>query len=375
MRLTDEQDVVVIGGGVVGLAIARALASEGRRPLVIERDIAAGLGGSSRSSGVIHAGLHHPDDWLKTTLARRGRAMLYAFCERHGVAHARSGKWIVASDRAELPALEALAERARVRRLTTRWLVRDQAREREPRIDVEAALQIEESGVVRSAELVRALVVELESMGGELLIGVGVERIEPDEHHAVAHLVDGPALRAAHVVVAAGLETDVLLARSGLDVVAAGLRQTACKGEWVALSERYRKSVGRHVYPLPHTDGAGLGVHLTRDVDGYLYAGPDVEWLPHAWPALPVAALTPDKVSAFGAALRRFMPDVSDDELHPMMAGLRTKLAGPGEPARDFEIWRGADHGWPGVTALLGIESPGLTACLALGQHVAEGIG
>ena len=144
------------------------------------------------------------------------------------------------------------------------------------------------------------------------------------------------------------------------------------KGEWVALAERHRKRVARHVYPLPHADGSGLGIHLTRDVEGYLYAGPDVEWVAHPWPEAPSLALDPRKIPAFGAALRRFMPDVGDHDLFPMMAGLRTKLSGPGEPARDFLVWRGRDHGWPGVTALVGIESPGLTACLALGQHVAE---
>lgn len=368
--MLDTQDVIVVGAGVVGLSIARALAAEGRRVLVLERESAAGHGGSSRSSGVVHAGLHHPSDWLKSRLARRGRGMLQAFCARHAVPMARVGKWIVACDPSERDRLRALHQRADALHLTTRWLEAAALTEEEPALTAHAALEIAETGVVRTAELVRALQRELEAMAGQVLIGADVERIEPGAPTTLA-LASGARLRGKELVVAAGLHTDLLLRRSGLDTDALGLTQHRCKGEWMALDGVHRKRVSRHVYPLPDADG--LGIHLTRDLDGYLYAGPDTEWL--EGDGAHDHTLSPHKIELFGAALRRFYPGVADRELHPMMAGIRPKLSRAGEPPRDFSVWSGAEHGWPHVTALLGIESPGLTACLALGEHVASQLG
>jgi len=363
LSVLDTQDVIVVGAGVVGLSVARSLAAEGRRVLVLERESAAGRGGSSRSSGVVHAGLHHPNDWLKSRLARRGRGMLQAFCARHGVALARTGKWIVAGDASERAALEALHRRATELHLTTRFLESDAVTAEEPALIAHAALEIAETGAVRSADLVRALESEIEAMAGQVLIGADVVRIEPGTEIAV-QLAGGACLRAKELILAAGLHTDAILRRSGLDTDALGLTQHPCKGEWMALDGAHRKRVSRHVYPLPKSDG--LGIHLTRDLDGYLYAGPDTEWVEGE-----DYALSPHKIAAFGEALRRFYPAVGDHELHPMMAGIRPKLSRAGEPARDFLVWSGEGHGWPRVTALLGIESPGLTACLALGDHVA----
>ncbi len=365
--MLDTHDVIVVGAGVVGLSVARALASEGRRVLVLERADVPGRGGSSRSSGVVHAGLHHPPEWLKSRLARRGRGMLQAFCARHGVPMARTGKWIVAVDPSERAALEALAARASTLHLTTRWLEADAIIEEEPALRAHAALEIAETGVVRSAELVRALQNELEAMAGQVFLGGEVERIEQGAPIGV-HLATGAVLTAHHVIVAAGLHTDGLLSRSGIDTDALGLTQHMCKGEWMALDGAHRKRVSRHVYPLPNADG--LGIHLTRDLDGYLHAGPDTEWIERE-----DYTLSPHKIAAFGEALRRFYPSVRDHELHPMTAGIRPKLSGPGEPPRDFCVWSGGAHGWPQLTALLGIESPGLTACLALGDHVAASLG
>lgn len=360
VNVLGPHDVVVIGAGVIGLATARSLAMAGRRVLVVEREVAAGKVGSSRSSGVVHAGLHHPDGWLKTKLCLRGRAMLEAYCARHGVPYARTGKWIVASEAGELGALEALAGRARARRIEHRLVDGEELRALEPQVRAHAALAVEATGVVRTAELVRALVADVEAHGGELFVGGDVTRLSPGEV-----VVGDVRLAAETIVVAAGALTDRLLETCGVDVDALGLRQHPAKGEWVALGERHRKGVSRHVYPVPHEDGGALGIHLTRDVDGFLYAGPDITWNDAS------LTLSPDKVPAFGEAIRRYYPGVADDELFPLMAGVRTKLSRRGEPARDFLVWNGQDHGLPGVLALLGIESPGLTACLALGEHVA----
>jgi L-2-hydroxyglutarate oxidase LhgO len=360
MSVLGPHDVVVIGAGVVGLGVARALAMAGRRVLVIEREVAAGKVGSSRSSGVVHAGLHHPDGWLKTTMCLRGRPMLEAYCQRRGVPLARTGKWVVATEESERARLQALAARAAARRIPHRLVEGTELVGLEPNVTARAGLLVEATGVVRTAELVRALVGDLEEHGGELLVGVEVMRVGAGEV-----VLPEVTLRAATIVIAAGLFSDVLLCRSGLDAAALGLEQHPAKGEWVALSERHRKGVSRHVYPVPHADGAALGVHLTRDVDGFLYAGPDLTWGDASF------SLSPEKVPHFLEAIRRFYPHVRADELHPVMAGVRPKLSRRGEPARDFCVWRGGEHGLDGVIALVGIESPGLTACLALGEHVA----
>jgi L-2-hydroxyglutarate oxidase LhgO len=312
---------------------------------------------------VLHAGLHHPDGWLKTTLCLRGRPMLETYAARRGVAWARTGKWIVATEENERAALEALAMRATARHLAHRLVEGDELALLEPRLSARAALLVEATGVIRTAELARALAAEVEELGGELLVGVEVLRVAPGEI-----VLDGVTLRATTIVLAAGLATDALLAGTGLDLDALGLRQHPAKGEWVALSERHRKAISRHVYPVPHADGAALGIHLTRDVEGFLHAGPDLTW------GEADLGLRPEKVPQFFEALRRYYPDVRADDLVPCMAGVRPKLSRQGEPARDFLVWRGEAQGLPGLVALLGIESPGLTACLALGEHVASGI-
>jgi len=360
MSVLDPHDVVVIGAGVVGLSVARSLLRAGRRVLVVEREVQPGRAGSSRSSGVLHAGLHHPDGWLKTTLCLRGRPMLEHYASRHGVAWARTGKWIVAGDEGERAALEALAARAAGRHLPHRLVERTELAALEPKLHARAALLVEATGVIRTSDLARALAAEIDELGGELLVGVEVLRVAPGEI-----VLDGVTLRAATIVLAAGLTTDALLAGTGLDVDALGLRQHPAKGEWVALSERHRKAVSRHVYPVPHADGSALGIHLTRDVEGFLHAGPDLTW------GEADLGLRTEKVPQFFDALRRYYPDVRLDDLVPSMAGIRPKLSREGEPARDFLVWRGEAHGVPGLVALLGIESPGLTACLALGEHVA----
>lgn len=367
-----EADAIVVGGGVVGLASALALARARARVVVLERHPRAGMEGPSRNSGVLHAGIHHPAAWLKTRLCVRGRELLVDRCRRFGIPWARTGKLVVATEDAELPRLEALAARAAENGAgPVRLLSAEDVRRAEPAVRARAALEVDSTAVVRTPALVRSLDAEAHALGVEVRVGLDVVALERDGAGAWIACADGaPRFRASTLVVAAGLGSDRVAALAGLDVDALGLRQHFCKGQWMALSERWRKAVRRLVYPLPDARGHGLGIHLTRDVDGFLLAGPDVEWT-----ATPDTSLDDGRRGTFAEAARRYLPGLDADDLHPLAAGVRPKLGGPDAPPRDFAVADAALHGAAGLVVLAGIESPGLTASLALGEEVAQRVG
>jgi L-2-hydroxyglutarate oxidase LhgO len=363
----EAVDAVVVGAGVVGLAVARALALAGREVVVVERETAIGTGTSSRNSEVIHAGLYYPTGSLKARLCVRGREQLYAYCAVHGVAHRRCGKLIVATDDGQRDALRALQAQAHANGVTdVQWLDRDAALAMEPALHAVAALHSPSTGIVDSHGLMLALQGDAEAHGAMLAFASPVlggrvvdGGIELD--------VGGDAamtLRARTVVNAAGLDAPALASRlAGLDAAQVP-RAHRCKGSYFALS--VRAPFSRLVYPLH--DAAGLGVHLTLDLAGQARFGPDTEWLP---PGAPLDyRVDPARGDAFYAAIRRYWPALPDGALQPAYSGVRPKIAGPGEPARDFVIAGAAEHGVPGLVNLFGIESPGLTACLAIADEV-----
>ncbi len=360
-------DVVVVGAGVVGLAVARALALAGREVVVVERETAIGTGTSSRNSEVIHAGLYYPTGSLKARLCVRGREQLYDYCAAHGVAHRRCGKLIVATDDGQRDALRALQAQARANGVTdVQWLDRDAALAMEPALRAVAALHSPSTGIVDSHGLMLALQGDAESHGAMLAFGspvlggrVVAGGIELDVGGSVA-----TTLHARTVVNAAGLDAPALASRlAGLDPAQVP-RAYRCKGSYFALTGKAPFS--RLVYPLH--DAAGLGVHLTLDLAGQARFGPDTEWLPDGAPL--DYRVDPARGDAFCAAIRRYWPALPDGALQPAYSGIRPKIAGPGEPARDFVIAGPAEHGVPGLVNLFGIESPGLTACLAVADEV-----
>lgn len=368
MALAHELDVVVIGGGVVGLGCALSLARAGKRVALLERHPRLGLEGSSRNSGVLHAGIHHPSEWLKTRLCVRGRELVVDRCRRFGIPWMRTGKLVVAEDDAGVAPLEALARRAAENGAgPTRILERREIRDEEPAVRAHAALCVEATAVVRTPALVRSLSDEVHALRVEVRPSIEVVAIERDGSGSwIACTEGGPRFRAPALVIAAGLGADRIAALAGLDVDALGLRQRFCKGEWMALDERWRKAVRRLVYPLPDARGHGLGIHLTRDVDGFLIAGPDVEWQD-----APSVALDPSKCERFAEAVGRYLPGITAADLHPLTAGVRPKLGGPDDPPRDFVLAGEREHGAAGLVVCAGIESPGLTASLAIGEEVA----
>jgi L-2-hydroxyglutarate oxidase LhgO len=362
----NEVDAVVIGAGVVGLAIARQLARQGREVLILEAERAFGTGISARNSEVIHAGLYYPKGSLKARFCVEGRQLLYAFCQERGVEHKRLGKLLVAVNEAELPLLDDVAARARDNGVDD--LVRlsgSEAMQMEPSLSCVAALHSPSTGIVDSHRLMLALLADAEARGATLALKTPV----------IGGRVTGQGIE----LLTGGSEPATLLA--GLVINAAGLGAwTAsqliqgipdesipprhyCKGNYFLLSGKTPFS--RLVYPVP--GHAGLGVHLTLDLAGQARFGPDTEWVDEI-----TYDVAEQRGESFYAAIRSYWPGLADGALRPGYAGMRPKIQGPAEPARDFMIEGATQHGIPGWVALYGIESPGLTSCLAIARHVQE---
>ncbi len=363
----DQADCVVVGAGVVGLAVARALALQGRDVLVLEAAGAIGTGTSSRNSEVIHAGIYYPRGSLKARLCVRGRELLYAYCAERHVPHRRCGKLIVATSDAQLPALRDVERRALANGIEgLAWLSRTQAQQLEPQLECVAALLSPETGIIDSHALMLALQGDLENAGGAVVFHSPVESMRVLGGGIGLRTQDGTELLARTVVNAAGLGAPALAARiEGLDARHVP-RAHYAKGSYFTLAGRAPFS--RLVYPVP--EAAGLGVHLTLDLGGQVKFGPDVEWVERP----DDLEVDPDRALGFYAEVRKYWPQLPDGALLPGYAGMRPKIHGPGEPAADFLVQGPVEHGVPGLVQLFGIESPGLTSALALGEWVAEGV-
>ncbi|MDM0013660.1 NAD(P)/FAD-dependent oxidoreductase [Variovorax sp. J22P168] len=361
----EEFDCAVIGAGVVGLAVARALALQGREVIVLESEGAIGTGTSSRNSEVIHAGIYYPAGSLKARLCVEGKALLYAYAAERGVAHRRCGKLIVATSAAQLAQLEAIAAKARANGVDDLVLLtRDQALAMEPQLECLAALHSPSTGIVDSHALMLALQGDLENAGGVVALRSAVTGAECGSGGIVLHSEDGTALRCRSVVNSAGLAAP-LLARRFDGLPAASVPQASyAKGSYFTLAGR--APFERLIYPVP--EAAGLGVHLTLDLGGQAKFGPDVQWVDSADDLV----VEPSRGDAFYAEVRKYWPALPDGALLPGYAGMRPKVSGPGEPAADFLIAGPETHGVAGLVNLFGIESPGLTSSLAIARRTVE---
>jgi L-2-hydroxyglutarate oxidase LhgO len=366
----DEVDCVVVGAGVVGLAVARALARQGREVLLLEAMAAIGTGTSSRNSEVIHAGLYYTPGSLKARLCVRGRELLYAYCAEHGVAHRRCGKLIVATDASQRAGLQAIRQRAEACGVhDLQWLEAAEAQALEPALSCTAALLSPSTGIVDSHGLMLSLQGEAESHGALLALRSPVQRLrrvaggfelevegdEPMQLHARA-VVNSAGLHA--VALAAGIE----------GAAALPLPQAHwARGHYFACPGK--PAFSRLIYPMP--DEAGLGVHVTLDLGGQMRFGPDAQWIERTPLGQEDYRVDSVRAAPFADAIRRYWPELPEGALQPAYAGIRPKISGPGEPAADFMIQGPGAHGVPGLVNLLGIESPGLTASLAIGEWVA----
>ena len=361
----DQVDCVVIGAGVVGLAVARALALQGREVMVLEAADAVGTGTSSRNSEVIHAGIYYPAGSLKARLCVQGKAMLYDYCRARGIGHRRCGKLIVATSEAEVPELAGIIAKAAANGVNDLVLLtREQARALEPQLECVAAIHSPSTGIVDSHALMLSLQGDLEASGGIVVLNTAVALVEYTQVDMIIIANDGTRLRVNTVVNAAGLHAPAL-ARRFQGLPAAHIPQAFfAKGNYFTLAGR--SPFSRLIYPVPQA--AGLGVHLTIDLGGQAKFGPDVQWVDSADDLM----VDPARGNAFYAEVRKYWPALRDGALAPGYAGIRPKINAPHEAARDFMIQGPADHGVAGLVNLFGIESPGLTSSLAIANHVAE---
>lgn len=364
----EQVDCVVVGAGVVGLAVARALALQGREVLVLEAANAFGTGTSSRNSEVIHAGIYYAPGSLKGSLCVKGRELLYNYCRERGISHRRCGKLLVATEAVQVAQLQGIAAQARRNGVTDLlFMSQDEARQLEPQLQCEAALLSPGTGIVDSHGLMLALLGDLENAGGVLALNspLASARVGPSGIELLA--ADGTQLQAKTVINAAGLQAPALAARfAGLDPQHVPQAFYA-KGNYFTLATRAPFS--HLIYPVPQA--AGLGVHLTLDLGGQAKFGPDVQWVDSP----DDLTVDPARGDAFYAEVRKYWPGLQDGALLPGYAGIRPKIGGPGAPASDFVIQGPRDHGVPGLVNLFGIESPGLTSCLAIGDLVAKQLG
>lgn len=363
--MSEQVDYVVVGAGVVGLAVARALALQGREVMVLEAAEAIGTGTSSRNSEVIHAGIYYPQGSLKARLCVEGRQQLYAYCDERGLAYQRCGKLIVATDEAQRGQLQTIARKAEANGVNDlRWLEGAEARAMEPALQCVAALHSPSTGIIDSHGLMLALQGDLENAGGMVVCHAEVQEAAITPGGVWLRTADGTELTASTLVNAAGLHAPLLAARMQGFPQEFVPRAFYAKGNYFTLSGRAPFS--RLIYPVP--EAAGLGVHLTLDMGGQAKFGPDVQWVDSASDL----QVDPARADAFYAEIRRYWPALADGALVPGYAGIRPKISGPGEAAADFTIQGPQTHGVPGVVQLLGIESPGLTSCLAIGAHAAQ---
>ena len=365
----------VIGAGVVGLACARALALRGIETVILERNDAFGGETSARNSEVIHAGLYYPPASLKAALCVAGRRQLYDFCATHGVSHRRCGKLVVATSAAQEDRLLALQQQGQLNGVEDlRMLSGPEARALEPELQCTAALLSPSTGIIDSHGLMLALLGDAEGAGASLVLHCPLRGGSIERTGIILESGGSESLRfrANMVINAAGLwAPEVAAALAGFPQSLLPINRHA-KGNYYALTGR--SPFSRLVYPLP--EPGGLGVHLTLDLAGQARFGPDVEWLPDPVRGKPIGQLDyrvdPARADSFYSEIRRYWPGLPDSALVPAYAGIRPKVSGRDEPAADFLIQGPAEHGIPGLVNLFGIESPGLTASLAIADQVAE---
>ena len=359
-------EVAVVGAGVVGLAVARALALQGREVVILEAENAFGTATSARNSEVIHAGIYYPPGSAKAALCVRGKTLLYDFCASHQVAHQRCGKLIVASDESELPALQRLAATAQANGVhDMQWLEPEQAQALEPELRCVGALLSPSTGIIDSHGLMLALLGQAGLHGAALALCSPVNAITPTGRGLLLDVGgEQPSqLHARCVVNAAGLGAPALARATAGLVDGAVPPDFWAKGCYFTLPGR--SPFSRLVYPAPGNSGH-LGVHLTLDLGGQARFGPSFAWVDQIDYTVDAA-----EADHFYAAVRRYWPALADGVLQPGYAGIRPKISGPGAAAADFRIDGPARHGLTGLVNLFGIESPGLTSSLAIAEQVA----
>ena len=365
-----DAEITIIGAGVVGLAIAEKVTEDHSSVFLIEKHLSFGQETSSRNSEVIHAGIYYPEGSLKSKLCVEGKALLYDFCRKYDIPFNNCGKIIVATSENEIPVLSAIISAARRNGVSDLRLIdASDVREMEPAVFALKAVWSPSTGIIDSHSFMKQLETNIVNNGGNIVYGTEVKWIRRISNGYEITLKDADSndysFTSSTVINSAGLTSDKISEMTGINDE--DLRIRFCKGEYFRLKPPKNRMISRLIYPVPLHNLEGIGIHVTIDMGGGVKLGPDVTWLQSN-----IYDFTVDKSKqdAFFNSARKFLPFLEQDDIYPEMAGIRPKIQKPGEPVRDFYIMEEGNRGFPGFINLIGIESPGLTSCLAIGEYV-----
>lgn len=369
--LMDRFEVVIIGAGVIGLAIAQDISRKESNVLVLERNNSFGLETSSRNSEVIHGGMYYPAGSLKATLCIEGRRMLYGFCQQHRVAVRKTGKLIVATENEESSALNEIFNQGLANGVEgLHWLSSNDLKRLEPHVKCVMAIFSEETGIIDSHEYMKCLL-DIAQANGVIIAynseAVGIRKHNERYKLTVNNNKEILDIFASRIINCAGLDADNIAAMVNIDIKASGYELYYCKGQYFRVASKKSGLLSHLVYPVPLPKSGGLGIHATLDLAGSLRLGPDDSYLKER---VKDYSVNPKSIDDFYDSAVKFMPFLSKDDLSADTSGIRPKLQSEGGDFRDFVICEETDKGLPGFINLIGIESPGLTASLAISKHV-----
>ena len=368
-NMQDIADITIIGGGVVGLAVAAKVVGKNRQVYVMERHATFGQEISSRHSGIIHAGIYYPENSLKAKLCVAGNRMLYQLCQESSIGCRKLGKLIVAISKEEAEELAELLERGikngapGLRMLSSREL-----KQLEPNIEGVAAILSPETGIIDSHALMKYYTARARSEEAQIAYlteVVGINRVAGGYQVKVKDGEGGFSFTTRVLINCAGLDSDKVAELVGIDIDDAGYRLHYCKGEYFSVAGDKGRMVSRLIFPVPPPGVTGVGIHVVIDMDGRMRLGPSIHYVDEI-----DYSVTDENKQLFYDSVKGFLPFIDYDDLQPEMAGIRPKLQGPGEDIRDFLIREEGDRGLPGFINLIGIESPGLTAAPAIAEYV-----
>jgi len=365
-----DADITIIGAGVVGLAIAEKVSEEHKNVFLIEKHLSFGQETSSRNSEVIHAGIYYTKDSLKSKLCVEGKWMLYDYCRKYDVPYNNCGKLIVATSENEIPVIEGIRQTAiknGVDDLT--FLEKEEIAALEPEIFALKALYSPSTGIVDSHSLMKQYETNALNNGCQIVYGSEVTGITKIRGGYKIMLLDADkqnySFTTKIIINSAGLTSDKISEMVG--ITDEDLKIMFCKGEYFRINPPKNRLIKRLIYPVPHHNMEGIGIHVTIDMGGGVKLGPDVKYLESN---IYDYKLTPSKQEAFYLSAKKFLPFLEFDDLAPEMAGIRPKIQKPGEPLRDFYIIEESRRGFPGFINLIGMESPGLTSSIAIAKYV-----
>lgn len=366
-----DAKITIIGAGVVGLAIAARLSEQYQDIFVLEKHEKFGQETSSRNSEVIHSGIYYPTNSLKAQLCVKGNKMLYSYCEAKDIPYKKIGKLVVATDSIEDKVLENVLNQSKINGVSDGYFLQmDEVSKLEPNIFCTSAIYFPSTGIVDSHSLMKQLESDAKNNGVVFAYNseaIGIEKIEKGYSITIKEENGNYSFTTEKVINTAGLESDAIAELAGTFEPSYQLH--FWKGEYFAVGNSKNKNINHLIYPVPHTNLTGVGVHATLDMGHGMKLGPDATFLENG---IPEYSVDKSKQVDFYTAAKKYLPFLELEDLHPDQAGVRPKLQKPGDAARDFIIKNESEKGHPNLINLIGIESPGLTSCLAIAEYVED---